>query len=254
MTQFTDNIKIFNGNTLKFLACITMLIDHAGILLFPGHDIFRIIGRIAFPIFAFMIAEGCRYTKNKLRHFLMIFGLGVLCQLAYVVSDPKSGFSYMNILITFSFSVIVIYCLQFLKKQIFADERNVLGVIGSATLFIVSVIGVYVFNSFIEIDYGFFGAMLPVFVSIFMFEPNSDLKIKRLLDKNEIHVLCLAAGLCLLFLESENEFRHYALISVIPLLFYSGRKGKLNTKYFFYIFYPAHLLILYAISYLMPLF
>ena len=96
MTQFTDNIKIFNGNTLKFLACITMLIDHAGILLFPQYDIFRIIGRIAFPIFAFMIAEGCRYTKNKLRHFLMIFGLGVLCQLAYVVSDPKSGFSYMR--------------------------------------------------------------------------------------------------------------------------------------------------------------
>ncbi len=86
-----NNFGFLNGNTLKFIACITMLIDHVGLILFPQFAIFRILGRISFPLFAFMIAEGCRYTKNKLKHFLMIFGLGILCQLAYVATDVESG-------------------------------------------------------------------------------------------------------------------------------------------------------------------
>ena len=55
---------IFSNNVLKIIACITMLLDHMGFILFPEYPIFRIIGRIAFPIFAFLLAEGCYYTKN----------------------------------------------------------------------------------------------------------------------------------------------------------------------------------------------
>lgn len=245
-----NKLRFLSGNMLKFIACITMLIDHAGLLLFPDSEILRIIGRISFPIFAFMIAEGCRYTKNKLRHFLLIFGLGVLCQLVFLVTDPKGGISYMNILITFSFSVITIYCLQLFKNQIFLQNKSVIRILCSAALFIGTTCGVYFFNKFIELDYGFCGAMLPVFASLFMFEPKSPLPIHKKLDKNIIHVLSLAVGLAVLFVESLNPFKYYALLSLIPLLFYSGRKGKFNTKYFFYIFYPAHLVILYAISYL----
>ena len=62
---------IFSNNVLKIIACITMLLDHMGFILFPQYPIFRIIGRIAFPIFAFLLAEGCYYTKNKLRHFIV---------------------------------------------------------------------------------------------------------------------------------------------------------------------------------------
>ena len=68
-----------NGNALKYIAALTMLIDHAGLLLFPRNILFRIIGRLAFPIFAFMIAEGCRYTRNKLKYFLSVFILGFAC-------------------------------------------------------------------------------------------------------------------------------------------------------------------------------
>ena len=64
-------LRIFSSSTLKLLACLFMLIDHAGLLLFPRYKIFRIIGRLAFPIFAYLIAEGCRYTRNKLKHFLL---------------------------------------------------------------------------------------------------------------------------------------------------------------------------------------
>ncbi len=250
MTGLENKLRILNGNTLKFIACITMLIDHAGLILFPDFAIFRIIGRISFPIFAFMIAEGCRYTKNKLKHFLMIFGLGVICQLAYVVTDVSSGLSYMNILITFSFSVITIYCLQLFKKQIFSENKRGWRILGSAALFVCAVVGVYVFNEFIQLDYGFCGAMLPVFASLFMFEPDTESETCKKLDKNIIHALCLLVGLVLLFFESVNTFRFYALIALIPLLLYSGKRGKLNTKYFFYIFYPAHLVVIYGIDFL----
>ena len=61
---------ILTGNHLKLIAAFAMLLDHVGILLFPQIRLLRILGRLAYPIFAFMIAEGCRYTKNKLRYFL----------------------------------------------------------------------------------------------------------------------------------------------------------------------------------------
>ena len=53
-----------SSNILKIVACISMLLDHIGFIFFPQYIIFRILGRVAFPIFAFMIAEGCYYTKN----------------------------------------------------------------------------------------------------------------------------------------------------------------------------------------------
>lgn len=56
-----------------------MLIAHIGVILFPDVVILRIIGRIAFPIYAFMIAEGCANTKNKLWYFVTVFVLGVGC-------------------------------------------------------------------------------------------------------------------------------------------------------------------------------
>ena len=62
-------IRFLSGNMLKVIAAITMTVDHIGVIFFPSSNILRIIGRIAFPIFAFMIAEGCKYTKNKFRYF-----------------------------------------------------------------------------------------------------------------------------------------------------------------------------------------
>ena len=61
------------GNALKIIAAIAMLADHVGLMFFPRVSLFRIVGRLALPIFAFMIAEGCRYTRNRLRYFLQIF-------------------------------------------------------------------------------------------------------------------------------------------------------------------------------------
>ena len=61
-------MKLLNNFTLKMIAILAMAIDHIGFLFYPQAIWLRIIGRIAFPIFAFMIAEGCYYTRNKLKH------------------------------------------------------------------------------------------------------------------------------------------------------------------------------------------
>ena len=76
--KFLEKLRCLSGNQLKLLAAFCMLIDHAGVLLFPHVFALRIIGRVSFPIFALMIAEGCRYTRHKLKHFLLIFVAGIV--------------------------------------------------------------------------------------------------------------------------------------------------------------------------------
>ena len=100
--------KLFQGltgNQLKILALIAMTCDHVGLQLFPGCQMLRVIGRLAFPIFAYMIAEGAKYTKNRTKYFFQMFGLGFICQLVYFFA---MGSLYQCILITFSFSVVLV--------------------------------------------------------------------------------------------------------------------------------------------------
>ena len=72
-----SSIKGLSNDRLKIIAVVTMVTDHIGAYLFPNVMLFRMIGRISFPIFAFMIAEGCRYTKNKKRYLLNMSMLAV---------------------------------------------------------------------------------------------------------------------------------------------------------------------------------
>ncbi|MBO7736222.1 MAG: hypothetical protein J6S22_00120, partial [Clostridia bacterium] len=71
-----NKLRFLSGNSIKILAAIAMVVDHVGLLFFPFNPIFRMIGRLAFPLFAYMIAEGCKYTKNKWKYLLLMAGLG----------------------------------------------------------------------------------------------------------------------------------------------------------------------------------
>ena len=87
-----------SGNFLKIIALITMTIDHAGLELFDNMLIMRIIGRISFPIFAYMIAEGCTYTRNRRKHLMTIVSLALIYQVVYFVA---MGSLYQGIFVTF---------------------------------------------------------------------------------------------------------------------------------------------------------
>ena len=228
------------GNALKIISAISMFIDHMGLIFFPGVELFRILGRIALPIFAFMIAEGCKYTKNRLRYFLSVFLLAALCQTVYFIYN---GDTYMSILVTFSISILVIYLMQELKDALIDNKVDIIIKISLAVLFVLAILAVYIINKYVEIDYGFYGCMLPVFAAAFHKPRKNATKFLENFDCIYIHILLLCVGMLLLAFESDAR-QFWSFLAVAFLLLYSGKRGKANMKYFFYIFYPLHLVFL----------
>lgn len=255
--EILKKLRIFNSNTLKLIAAVCMFVDHLGLLFYPQAMWLRVIGRIAMPIFAFAIAEGCRYTKNKVKHFCLLFGLGAACQIVYTIFDPSQ--IYFGILITFSFSTLMIYALQYAKKCSFNKETSILLKIGSWLLFFALVAGTYFFCESFTVDYKFWGCMLPVFASIFDFHRIPAPDVLKKLDVLPLRVLCMAIPLAPLVLVNLGagflpvRVTAHAFLPLLLLLLYNGKKGKAKMKYFFYIFYPLHLAALEGIYMLIHL-
>lgn len=234
-----------SGNALKIIACVSMLIDHAGLMLFPKAFWMRCVGRLAFPIFAFLISEGCRYTKNKLRYFLSVFILGLLCQIVYFIAYPYD--LYFGILITFSISILLIYSLQFMKRSFFYNSKAIVKIL-SVIIFALGVCLAYIFTENYKVDYGFIGCVLPLFAVVFDFD-----KIKGFekLDNLYIRIIAFCIGLLIYYFTSAMQsLVVYCLLTIPLLLLYSGKRGKLKIKYLFYVFYPLHLGVLAVIAYI----
>ena len=245
-------LRILNSNTIKLIAAIAMFLDHFVLIFFPSVAWFRMVGRLAMPIFAFAIAEGCRYTKNKWKHFFLLFGLGAACQVVYYIFDPTD--LYFGILITFSFSTLMIYAMQFAKKCTFDKEANILLKIGAWLLFFALVAGTFLFCQHFTVDYRFWGCTLPVFASIFDFHRIPAPSLLKKLDVLPLRIFCMAIPMIpLLFVGLPIEILWCSLLAIPLLLLYNGKKGKANMKYFFYIFYPLHLGLLEGTAILMYL-
>ena len=75
----TKKFAGFTGNELKLIALVSMTCDHVGLQLLPNVLFLRILGRLAFPIFAYMIAEGCRYTRSRKKYLLRMVSLAAVC-------------------------------------------------------------------------------------------------------------------------------------------------------------------------------
>ncbi len=242
------NKKIqLSGNILKIIAAISMLIDHIGLILFPEHIILRIIGRISFPIFAFMISEGCNHTKNKLKYFLSIFILSILCQGAYFVFDKSL---YMGVLVTFSLSILVIYALYNIKETLSEPVCSVKKTVVSVMLFWISVLAVYVLNIYLDIDYGFWGCMMPVFASVFRNPKKFTFDTLEKLDCTKVHVIMLGIAMFIVSVDL-GGIQAFSLLAIPIIMHYSGKRGKLKMKWFFYLFYPLHLVVLHIINVLL---
>lgn len=222
-------MALLSGNALKLLAALFMTADHVGLMFFPKTEAFRIVGRLAYPIFAYMIAEGCKYTRDRKRYFLMLFGLATACQVVYFLFD---GSMYLSILFTFSLSILTVYALDALKRS--------LG-LSAALVFAGTVCAVYALNRFLTIDYGFWGCMVPVFASL-----PTDTRY----DSPRFRTLALGLGLLPLAADL-GGIQYYSLLALPLLLLYSGKRGKHNMKYFFYIFYPVHLAALQGLQLLL---
>ncbi len=244
-----SKIKFLNGNQLKILACVTMLIDHIGAILFPNILLFRLIGRLSFPIFAFMISEGAKYTKNKLRYLLTIGVLGIACQILMIIFIKDYHF---NILITFSLSIVIIYAMDLFKKKLFDKSCGIIIKVLTFILFVVVALAPYALGkifSWFHYSYGYYGCMCAVFASAPTLNKTDAPSWLKALDNIPIRLLCMAFPLFIYSVYS-GWTQFLSFISLIILLLYSEKRGKANLKYFFYIFYPVHLIVLYAIQFL----
>lgn len=219
-----------NNNRLKLIAMLTMLLDHAGRQLFPEADILTIIGRIAFPVFSYMIAEGCTYTKNKKKYLLIIAGMALGCQCVYFFT---SGSLYMNVLITFVLSILCIYTGDFFRKNKNLTSAMLTAFMFFAVFFLCIILPRLVPETDFTIDYGFFGVFLPVGV---YFAPKKK------------HKLIVTSVFLTLIALSMNPEQWFAFLALPLLMLYNGERGKMRLKYLFYIFYPAHLAVIYLIS------
>lgn len=217
----------FTGNQLKVMAMVSMTLDHIGLQLLPQWTILRVLGRLALPIYAYMIAEGCRHTHDRRRYFLRIAVLAALCQVVYYAA---MGSVYMSILVTFSLSILLIYAIENFQQK----RDNAARVLAFGTLlgifFLCVVLPELWKGTDFAIDYGIAGVLLPVLVYF------GSEKTKY-----------LTAGLILLGF-GYGGVQWFALAAVPLLGMYNGRRGEKNIGKWFYLYYPLHLVVIHGIS------
>ena len=238
------SVRRLSGNILKWIAAIFMVVDHVGVILFPELKTLRILGRLSFPIFAFMIAEGCRYTRNKLRYFLSIFGVGAVCQLVLFLYN---GSLEMNVLLTFSLSVLLVFSFARFKEQILRQNTPVFYPFAYFLLFLGVLVGVVLLDSRFDLDYGAVGCLVPLFASLLHPPKGKEGTALHRLDRPFIHALTAGIGVLLLAFD-DGGLQYFGLLALPLLLLYSGKRGKARMKYFFYVFYPVHLLVIWGIK------
>ena len=246
---------IFSNNALKIIAAVAMVCDHVGVLIFPDILILRIIGRLSFPIFAYLIAEGAKHTRNKTRHLIVFASFAAVIQIAYfIIMPPTAGVKpEMSVLVTFTLSLLMIYALDEFKKAIFTPIASKRKTVLTALLFALSVALTVLSDRFLDLDYGLSGAMLPLFPAIFTTPKIDDPQsVWQKVDTKLVRVASTALGVIALSLDY-GHIQFYSLLSIPLLLLYSEKRGKLKMKYFFYIFYPLHLVIIFAIAVLIRL-
>ncbi len=251
MEQNKNRIGFLSGSTLKIIACVLMAIDHIGLELLGDYLPFRIIGRLAFPIFAFFIAEGCKYTKNKLKRFQLIFTIGAIYMAFYYFF---LGSLYCNIFMTFSVSILLIYLIDYLKKQIFIHKSLWKSLLVALSL-ILALSSAYLLSKIFTFEYGFWGMIVPVCVSLVDFHNISAPKIFKALDNHAVRLILLTLALIPLSIFGNlRDIQYFCLFSLIPMLFYNGKEGNKKLKFSFYIFYPVHLIIIELIAFLINYF
>ncbi|MCI8589312.1 MAG: hypothetical protein HFE77_01140 [Clostridiales bacterium] len=220
------------GNMLKIIAAASMLIDHMGLLFFPDQLWMRAVGRLAFPLFAFFIAEGFRYTRSRMRYLLTILSVGVLCQLVDFAVNRRV---YLCVLITFSFSICL---LLLLDKALSASKEQSGEEWFYMAAFVVAFGAVAIICHFVEVDYGLCGVMLPLWPSF----------AQTKWGKLGVFA-CGLVPLCLLAVIEGMTIQLFAFGALLLLALYNGKPGRPRLKYFFYVFYPAHLAVLWGIRF-----
>ena len=214
-----------SGLLLKITALLTMIIDHYGAIFQPNIIIYRIIGRLAFPIYCFLLVEGYTHTSNikKYTSRLLIFALisEIPFDLAFY---GRIGFVHQNIFFTLFIGLVAIYLI---------DNKDTKYKFDSTLVIIVAT----VLATILRTDYQFIGI---VYILLFYFTRNLPKK-KRL---STIALIMIAINL------AAGMVQQFSLLALIIIYLYNNEPGAKNKllQMSFYIAYPLHLLIYYIIN------
>lgn len=207
---------------LKVIALISMIIDHYGGIFHDGVDIYRIIGRLAFPIYAFLLVEGYVHTKDIKKYGKRLFIFALISEIPFDLAlFNKISFAHQNIFFTLLIGLVMMYLLD--NEDKYPINKALILSMG----ILISII--------LSVDYSFMGI-----VYILAFYYTKDLENpQRLLKSGGI--------IFLLNLLVFPLVQQYSLLTIPMLYFYNKELGPQNKflQMTFYIAYPLHLLILY---------
>lgn len=237
--------KGLSGSTIKIIAIVAMLIDHIGAVIvermilnnskggFIAHDgfyqldmVLRSIGRIGFPIFCFLLVEGFLHTGNVKKYALRLGIFALISEIPFDLAFSGRVFflGYQNVFFTLFIGLLVMIAFRAVEQneKLRTAVKYLLDVLAFA-----AGVGLAIW---LKTDYN--GIGVACIMAIYVFRRN--------------RIWQLIAG-CAVFL-----WEIPAPLAFLPIAFYNGERG-LKMKYFFYIFYPAHLLVLYLIAWSMGL-
>lgn len=221
--------KGISADVLKWIAIITMLIDHIGaaivektnIILLPYGKILdyilRYIGRLSFPIFCFLLVEGFFHTRSRQKYLCNLLIFAVLSELPFEISFlGEIIVGFRNVFWTLAIGMIMMMLLEKIKERVSAQQN---------LFFILIVAACAVLAQLLQTDYGAVGILL-IFI---LYKTREDRKQQCILG---------AIAMC---------YEITAPLAFLLLYHYNGVRKQKSLKYFFYAFYPLHLLLLYWI-------
>ena len=234
-----------SGSTLKMIAIIAMLTDHIGAVVVYGfwrhawdnrcleiiYYVMRLlIGRIAFPIFCFLLVEGFSHTHNVVKYAVRLFLFALISEIPFDLAFQGKLFvpEYQNVFFTLFIGLLVMMAYRGIAEKLKAAVWIKL------ILYIVALGAGMGLAYWLETDYDALGVLCIMALYIF----------------RKKKVAQIAAGSAVLLFSGGSELT--APLAFIPIAFYNGERG-LKIKYFFYLFYPVHLLVLYFIAYFLGL-
>lgn len=237
-----------NGNQLKLIAVISMLCDHAAIRLLAyglipalhvaGKDtvaerwnqafwILRSVGRMAFPIYVFLLTEGFCHTRNRRRYALRLGVFALISEIPFdlLVYGKIWDTHSQNVFFTLFLGVLMLTAVDWIGRNTDAAHsqyRQMVVVVGAALL-----------AWFLRTDYDAAGIMLIAVLFWFRLIPDT---------------ACLAGFVLMAAAEFRPVYIPGLAVSFFLIRCYNGTRGSWKGKWFFYLVYPVHLLVLYGIS------
>lgn len=224
--------QCLSGSTLKLIAIVSMLIDHIGAVIVANYFSFatdiskvdmiyktcRIVGRTAFPLFCFFAAEGFLHTKNRLKYIIRVSIFAFLSEPAFDIAFNGSVFDMLqqNVMFTIALALIGLYFYDIILEKFDGVIYKIIAIIPIAAASFVAYL--------LKTDYSYAGVIAITVIYVF----------------RDSRIWGFFLGMLVLAF-SFKGIQIFAIFAVIPVLFYNGKKG-LNIKYFFYLFYPLHLI------------